>query len=91
MESGHASLEVGGHDAIRGDEAAHLQGSEIMLVLRRDRDQRINLYLNTEHGKKLLGQIVMVDVVRQQAKLGFEFGSEVSILRAELEQPVCAK
>jgi sRNA-binding carbon storage regulator CsrA len=63
-----------------------------MLVLTRRPDQRINLYLKTEHGPKLLGSILVVKATDKIVRLGFdEFGPEVSILRGELEQPTGAK
>jgi sRNA-binding carbon storage regulator CsrA len=63
-----------------------------MLVLGRKQEERINLYLKTEHGPKLLGSILVVKATDKIVRLGFdEFGPEVSILRGELEQPTGAK
>jgi sRNA-binding carbon storage regulator CsrA len=56
-----------------------------MLVLARRVDGRINLHLQTEHGEKLLGTVMVVSVHGPTVRLGFEFGPEVRIAREELD------
>ncbi len=59
-----------------------------MLVLTRDTDQKVNLYLTTPHGQKLLGSVMLVKVRRGgKVRLGFEFGDEVQVLREEVGPP----
>ena len=56
-----------------------------MLVLQRGTKQRV--FLRCQKTNRVLATVTLVKVLKNSAKLGFEAGPEINIVREELTQP----
>ena len=58
-----------------------------MLCLSRQREEKVLLYQSTPEGPRLLGSVMVLHASYGSARLGFEFGEDVKIVREEIDEP----
>lgn len=57
-----------------------------MLALRRSPGERLNFYRKTESGMEPMGYMMLVDMKPCRVTLGFEFPSDIVMVRDEIDE-----